>query len=109
MMRVGGRARIEQLQVYRENGITTLAEGMEFDLAKRRRQEEASTIFCCYCSREYLKRYIIGVIYLLLRKSVSLMLYDVLGSGNGIGNGNGNGNGIGIGNGVGDGIGNGKW
>ncbi|CAN0466733.1 unnamed protein product, partial [Ascophyllum nodosum] len=32
------RARIEQLQAYRENGITTLAEGAEFDNAKKRRR-----------------------------------------------------------------------
>lgn len=34
--------RIEQLQMYRDNGITTLAEGQEFEIAKRRRQEEVS-------------------------------------------------------------------
>lgn len=35
-----GRSRIETLQVYRQNGITTLAEGIEFDKARQRRQEE---------------------------------------------------------------------
>lgn len=32
--------RIEQLQVYRQNGITTLAEGALFETAKKRRLEE---------------------------------------------------------------------
>ncbi|CAN0228052.1 unnamed protein product, partial [Scytosiphon promiscuus] len=36
------RTRIEQLQVYRQNGITTLADGIEFDKARQRRQEEVS-------------------------------------------------------------------
>lgn len=35
-----GRQRIEQLQGYREHGITTLAEGVEFDLAVKRRSDE---------------------------------------------------------------------
>lgn len=34
--------RIEQLQVYRQNGITTLAEGALFETARKRRQEEVS-------------------------------------------------------------------
>lgn len=38
------RSRIETLQVYRQNGITTLAEGIEFDKARQRRQEEVKTI-----------------------------------------------------------------
>ncbi|CAM9351595.1 unnamed protein product, partial [Laminaria digitata] len=37
------RARIEQLQVYRQNGITTLAEGLEFDRARQRRQDELAS------------------------------------------------------------------
>ncbi|CAN0482389.1 unnamed protein product, partial [Hapterophycus canaliculatus] len=32
--------RIEQLQNYRQNGITTLAEGALFETAKKKRQEE---------------------------------------------------------------------
>jgi len=39
------RSRIETLQVYRQNGITTLAEGIEFDKARQRRQEEVCN--CC--------------------------------------------------------------
>ena len=34
--------RIEQLQEYRQHGITTLAEGALFETAKKRRQEEVS-------------------------------------------------------------------
>ncbi|CAN0162413.1 unnamed protein product [Ectocarpus sp. 6 AP-2014] len=37
------RMRIEQLQVYRQNGITTLAEGAEFEIAKKKRQEELAS------------------------------------------------------------------
>eukprot|EP00903_Cladosiphon_okamuranus_P018342 g16874.t1 len=37
------RMRIEQLQVYRQNGITTLAEGALFDTARKRRQEELAS------------------------------------------------------------------
>lgn len=36
--------RIEQLQVYRQNGITTLAEGALFENAKKRRQEEVGHV-----------------------------------------------------------------
>eukprot|EP00903_Cladosiphon_okamuranus_P017935 g16503.t1 len=37
------RSRIETLQMYRRNGITTLAEGIEFDKARQRRQEELAS------------------------------------------------------------------
>ncbi|CAN0165041.1 unnamed protein product [Ectocarpus sp. 6 AP-2014] len=37
------RARIETLQMYRQNGITTIAEGIEFDKARQRRQEELAS------------------------------------------------------------------
>eukprot|EP00752_Nemacystus_decipiens_P012859 g11385.t1 len=37
------RSRIETLQMYRQNGITTLAEGIEFDKARQRRQEELAS------------------------------------------------------------------
>ncbi|CAN0048712.1 unnamed protein product, partial [Hapterophycus canaliculatus] len=37
------RTRIEQLKVYRRNGITTLADGIEFDKARQRRQEELAS------------------------------------------------------------------
>lgn len=36
--------RIEQLQVYRQNGITTLAQGAEFEIAKKKRQEEVGRV-----------------------------------------------------------------
>ncbi|CAN0373488.1 unnamed protein product [Pylaiella littoralis] len=37
------RMRIEQLQEYRRNGITTLAEGVEFEIAKERHQEQLAS------------------------------------------------------------------